>query len=94
MEFDYVIPSVYLKSMSDLYADMKYEDVVRLGQRVLMNTENIDGGIIYETRYLMCSALAKLKKASFWMKFKNWNTMINYSLRLLLQTSWKGGQGA
>lgn len=65
MEFDYVIPSVYLKSMSDLYADMKYEDVVRLGQRVLMNTENIDGGIIYETRYLMCSALAKLKKASF-----------------------------
>lgn len=65
VEFDYVIPSVYLKSMSDLYADMKYEDVVRLGQRVLMNTENIDGGIIYETRYLMCSALAKLKKASF-----------------------------
>ena len=54
-----------MKSMSDLYADMKYEDVVRLGQRVLMNTENIDGVIIYETRYLMCSALAKLKKASF-----------------------------
>lgn len=59
----YVIPSVYLKSMSDLYADMQYENVIRLAKRSLENSDNIDKKIIYETRYLLCSALAKLKKS-------------------------------
>lgn len=58
---DYMIPSVYLKSMSDLYADMRYDDVVRLAQRALEHIDNTDSKIIYETRYLLCSALAKLK---------------------------------
>ena len=57
----YMIPSVYLKSMSDLYADMRYDDVVKLARRALEHINNIDGKIIYETRYLLCSALAKLK---------------------------------
>ena len=61
MAADYMIPSVYLKSMSDLYADMRYDDVVRLAQRALEHIDNTDSKIIYETRYLLCSALAKLK---------------------------------
>ena len=60
---EYMIPSVYLKSMSDLYADMRYEDVVKLARRALENTNNTDPKIIYETRYLLCSALAKLKNS-------------------------------
>lgn len=60
---DYMIPSVYLKSMSDLYAAMQYDDVVKLAQRALEYTNNTDEKIIYETRYLLCSALAKLKNS-------------------------------
>ena len=59
----YLIPSVYLKSMSDLYENMKYEDVVKLARRALQNTTNTDEKIVYEIRYLLCSALAKLRKA-------------------------------
>lgn len=65
IDLDYMIPSVYLKSMSDLYSDMQYEDVVKLARRALEHTDNIDGKIIYETRYLLCSALAKLKNSDF-----------------------------
>lgn len=61
VDSDYMIPSVYLKSMSDLYAAMRYDDVVKLARRALEHTNNTDGRIIYETRYLLCSALAKLK---------------------------------
>ena len=63
IDVDYMIPSVYLKSMSDLYADMRYEDVVKLARRALEHTSNTDEKIIYETRYLLCSALAKLKNS-------------------------------
>ena len=63
IDVDYMIPSVYLKSMSDLYADMRYEDVVKLARRALEHTNNTDDKIIYETRYLLCSALAKLKNS-------------------------------
>ncbi len=60
---EYMIPSVFLKSMSDLYADMKYDDVVQLAKRALENKNTIDGKILYEIKYLLCSALAKLKKS-------------------------------
>lgn len=63
IEAGYMIPSVYLKSMSDLYADMRYDDVVKLARRALENTRNIDEKIIYEMRYLLCSALAKLRSS-------------------------------
>lgn len=61
IDSDYMIPSVYLKSMSDLYADMRYEDVVRLARRALEHVNNSDRKIMYEIRYLLCSALAKLR---------------------------------
>lgn len=65
IDAEFVIPSVYLKSMSDLYADMRYDDVVKLAQRALEHIYNTDDKIIYEIRYLLCSALAKLKKGDF-----------------------------
>ena len=62
---EHIIPSVYLKSMSDLYSNMQYENVVKLAKLALNNSENTDGRILYEIRYSLCSALAKLKHADF-----------------------------
>lgn len=53
-----VIPSVYLKSMSDLYSNMQYENVVKLAKLALSNSDNTDGKILYEIQYSLCSALA------------------------------------
>lgn len=63
VDTEYMIPSVYLKSMSDLYDDMKYDDVIKLARTALEHANNTDDKIIYETRYLLCSALAKLKNS-------------------------------
>lgn len=68
---DYIIPSVYLKSMTDLYSNMQYENVVSLAKRALENSENTDKSILYEIRYLLCSALAKLRHASFQAEVRN-----------------------
>lgn len=62
---EYIIPSVYLKSMTDLYSDMKYENVVNLANLALQNSDNTDHRILYEIRYQLCSALAKLKCKDF-----------------------------
>jgi tetratricopeptide (TPR) repeat protein len=62
---DCIIPSVYLKSMTDLYSNMQYENVVKLAKRALENSENTDQKILREIRYLLCSALAKLRHGSF-----------------------------
>ncbi|MBQ0083663.1 MAG: TIR domain-containing protein [Clostridiales bacterium] len=65
IEPKYVIPSVYLKSMSDLYSNMQYDNVVKLAKLALENSENTDDKILYEIRYQLCSALAKLRSPDF-----------------------------
>ena len=65
VELDHIIPSVYLKSMSDLYSNMQYENVVKLAKLALSNSTNTDGRILYEIQYSLCSALAKLKDSDF-----------------------------
>ena len=65
IESKYVIPSVYLKSMSDLYSNMQYDNVVELAKLALGNSENTDEKILYEIRYQLCSALAKLRSPDF-----------------------------
>lgn len=59
---EHIIPSVYLKSMSDLYSNMQYDSVVELARLALSNSDNTDERIMYEIQYLLCSALAKLRK--------------------------------
>lgn len=80
VDSEYMIPSVYLKSMSDLYADMRYEDVVKLAHTALEHIDDTDDKIIYETRYLLCSALAKLKNESVLREVKS----LNYDDRTFL----------
>ena len=65
VETEHIIPSVYLKSMSDLYSDMKYDNVVNLAKLALENSENTDEKILREIRYQLCSALAKLRSPHF-----------------------------
>ena len=62
IDSSYIIPSVYLKGMLDLYAEMRYEEVIILAKRSLENEKNMDGKIVYEINYRMCLAMAKLKK--------------------------------
>lgn len=62
VQFDQIIPSVYLKSMTDLYSNMQFEDVVKLARLALEHSGNIDKKIQYEIQYLLCTALAKQKK--------------------------------
>ncbi len=62
---NYIIPSVYLKTMVDLYTKGKNKEVVEFAKRALENSHNMDKKIIFEIRYLLCSSLAKMKKEEF-----------------------------
>lgn len=61
----YIIPSIYLKTMSDLYKEGKYKEVTKFADKALQSSSFIDDRIIFELRYLLCSALAKLKDPRF-----------------------------
>ncbi len=67
----YIIPSVYLKSMQDLYSDMKYDNILTLAKLALDNTNNTDEKILYEIRYLFCLTLAKLRHSDFLKEVRN-----------------------
>ena len=68
---EHIIPSVYLKSMTDFYSNMKYENVVKLANRALEHSNNIEDRIKYEIQYLLFQALAKLKKSIIRFKFNH-----------------------
>lgn len=59
----HMIPSVYLKCMSDLYSNMKYEDVIALAGQAKEHGTNFDERILNEIQYLLCMALAKKKES-------------------------------
>lgn len=61
----YIIPSIYLKIMNDLYNSGKNKDVVDFADKALLSSSFMDQRIIFEIRYLLCSALAKLRKERF-----------------------------
>lgn len=61
----YIIPSIYLKTMNDLYNAGKNNEVVQFADKALQGSSFMDTRIIFEIRYLLCSALAKLRKERF-----------------------------
>ena len=61
----YIIPSIYLKTMSDLYKEGRYKEVIKFADKALQSSSFLDDRIIFEIRYLLCSALAKLKDSRF-----------------------------
>lgn len=61
----YIVPSLYLKTMTELYNNRKNKEVIEFADKALENEEYIDERIAFEIRYLLCSALAKLKNNRF-----------------------------
>lgn len=61
----YIVPSIYLKTMNDLYFSGKNKEVVAFADKALLSSSFMDDRIIFEIRYLLCSALAKLRDSRF-----------------------------
>lgn len=61
----YIVPSIYLKTMNDLYFAGKNKEVVDFADKALLSASFMDDRIIFEIRYLLCSALAKLRNQRF-----------------------------
>lgn len=62
----YLIPSQFLKTMTELYHFHKrYNEIVKLADRVLLNEEFIDERVVTEIRYFLCMALARLRDKRF-----------------------------
>lgn len=61
----YIVPSIYLKTMNDLYFSGKNKEVVVFADKALLSSSFMDDRIIFEIRYLLCSALAKLRDSRF-----------------------------
>jgi hypothetical protein len=63
---EYLIPSHFLKTMVETYnISRRYNDVVKLADRVLQNAEYMDDGIKKEIRYYLCLSLARLQRERF-----------------------------
>lgn len=60
-----LIPSLYLKTMTELYNNSKNKEVITFADKVLENEQFMDPRLTFEVRYLLCSALAKLKDNRF-----------------------------
>ncbi|EHQ04717.1 tetratricopeptide repeat protein [Leptonema illini] len=64
---DRIIPSIYLKTMVDLYNNHKnrYNDVINLADRVLSREEFLDRRFAQEVRYRLCQSLARTRNGRF-----------------------------
>jgi len=60
-----IIPSLYLKTMTELYNKGKNKDVISFADKALESERYMDEAMIFEIRYLLCSALAKQKDRRF-----------------------------
>ena len=56
---NYIFPSIYLKTMNELYYQGKFQEVINFADKALDRKDNYDDKMIFEIRYLLCSALAK-----------------------------------
>ncbi|MDO4204860.1 MAG: toll/interleukin-1 receptor domain-containing protein [Selenomonadaceae bacterium] len=61
----HLVPSIYLKTMTELYNKRRNKEVILFAYKALEKEEYIDPRIAFELRYLLCSALAKLKDNRF-----------------------------
>lgn len=61
----YIVPSLYLKTMNEFYNKGKNKEVIVFADKALENENFMDAKMIFEIRYLLCSALAKLRDKRF-----------------------------
>lgn len=58
----YLIPSIYLKTIKSLYDNRKPEDLlIRLADKIIESSDCLDVNILNEVRFFLCSALARKK---------------------------------
>lgn len=69
-----VIPSVYLKAIHENYVKGDYKRVEELSYKMLEGENSLDERVVFEARYLLCSALAKLRKSDFFTEVRNIGT--------------------
>lgn len=63
---DFIIPSIYLKVMAELYEKYrKYADVITFAYKALENEAYMQETIKFEIRFLLCLALAKTQNPKF-----------------------------
>ncbi|MCM3634261.1 toll/interleukin-1 receptor domain-containing protein [Paenibacillus camelliae] len=85
----YLIPSHFLKTMTELYDIHKnYGDVIRLADKALENIEFMDEKIVFEIRYFLCLSLARLRNKRFLEEVQNingaeHNFLLGYYYRLV-----------
>jgi tetratricopeptide (TPR) repeat protein len=60
-----LIPAHFLRTMKDLYTSGKYDEVIKLADRVLQSEENYDQHTSQDVRYYLCQSLAKNRDARF-----------------------------
>ena len=84
----YLLPSHFLKTIKELYdQDRKYNEVVELADRVLINDKNLEQNIILNIRYYLCLSLARLRnsrcvKEAFAFKGAEHNFILGFYYRL------------
>ncbi|MBW1615382.1 MAG: TIR domain-containing protein [Deltaproteobacteria bacterium] len=62
IEEKYLLPSHFFKTIKELYdQEKKYNEVVKLADRVLSNNQFLDPNFLRDVRYYLCLALARLK---------------------------------
>ena len=54
--------------MNDLYNAGRNNEVIQFADKAIQGSSFMDKRIVFEIRYLLCSALAKLRKERFRMK--------------------------
>ena len=70
---EYLIPSILLNTLADVYERKKdYQRVILLAERILINTEIKDINILRETRYWLCLALARERNSDRFFKELNY----------------------
>lgn len=63
---EFLFPSFQVKTMFDLYyKDRKYEDVIKLANRLQENEIDLDPYLVKESQMLKCLALARLRDEAF-----------------------------
>lgn len=84
----YLIPSHFLKTMIELYdIQKKYQEVIRIADRALLNIEFMDPKIVFEIRYYLCLSLARDRNQRFLREVQNifgpdHNFLLGYFYRL------------
>lgn len=68
----FLIPSHFVKTMKDLYDKHdRYEDVIKLADRILVNSDYMDDRVKRNIRYYLCLALARKKSERFILEVKH-----------------------